>query len=516
MAIDPGIIEGVLSYDEGWRYMTNETYRAHMIAACQQQGINTLELQIGPTMFAKLLDSITTVEQSIQVFNAAGIKVWACWNGNDGWDVAVDGHTWHEFIDVVLKWNKDHPTAKFSALGFDLEPPAGSTLEQHSSFLEVVYAGMQTMRAYVVDGTETVASQGLPVVMFNDPRWGGTVCASAWANVCTQLDMVEMEHYRYGSVAQPTPGIDVSIAISADALAIALAAGCYFTVALSNNEIHEEDYADPYASRYDLGVDVYKTHRQVYLDYFASTGKCRGIVHYYDARSWAHYTLIDEITWPSGTFAAGASLPVSYKELRFPYGGMRKAFGVRLEVRDSTGAIAQISQCIASDHSERKTRQIALTLPAMAAGAASMRLSLWAVTFSSGGYDIPMYRNSLPVETLEAMTMEELAAAPYGGIRSTPVLLQDSGWVSGLTLEGAEIPIADVIVGLTPDTYSKSFYVFNTVTNAPISGAAITVGTLTATTDVQGLAVIAGLTSGLHAYTVVATGYTTASGEFTA
>ena len=162
-----------------------------------------MECQIDPTVYAKLSEEPAAVAASIQAFNAAGIQVWACWNGNNtGWDDDTDGHTWHEFFEAVLNWNKDHPTARFTALQFDLEPSRGSTTEQHKAFLEGVYATMQTMRGFTVDGTENIESQDLPVAMSRPAQVGEWPSAlTALSQVVSIVDVWQIDHYRWGDAS---------------------------------------------------------------------------------------------------------------------------------------------------------------------------------------------------------------------------------------------------------------------------------------------------------------------------
>jgi hypothetical protein len=444
---NPGYVNSLLTYGVAWRYLTNATDRAHLIKACQDFGINTVEVNFDATLYTKLSDEPSSVATGIAAFDAVGIQVWACWNSNStGWDDDTDGHTWHEFFEAVLNWNKDHPTAKFAGLQFDLEPSSGSTTEQHRVFLEGVYATMQTMRGFTVDDTETLESQELTVAMFCDPRWGGTVCASAWAQVVSQLDVVEIEHYRWGGSSY-AEGIDYSLAYTANALAVVINQGRYFTCTLSCDELPKTiEASDPYGSRFNLGREGYEQAMQDYADYYNAhyPDNFVGFTQYFDAGGFVYWFNIDSVTSsPSGTFAPGDTMTINYQTRRRTDRYSHRVFGIQMELKDSAGAVWKVNQIVDLVDGQTTSRTISLTVPAgVADGAATARLTMWAVGwYNESSYDILYYSNYSGYQSqLLAMTMDELAAATTGpngtltGKRSTFFMLQATDWQGGITL----------------------------------------------------------------------------------
>jgi hypothetical protein len=454
-AINPGTVNALMSYGVGWRYLTDATDRAHLIKACQDFGINTLAAQIDGSVFGWISSDPATVATGIQALNAAGIRVWASWNGGSGgWSGYVAGHTWHEFFDAVLKWNKDHPTAKFTGLEFDLEPGVGKTDQEHLAHLQSVYAGMQTMRAHVVDGTETIASQKLPVIMWGNPLWGGTVCASAWAQVVSQLDVVEMDCNRWAGEENEYPqGIDASVAYNAKALAIVLAQGRYFICGLSCAELPKNlEASNPYISRFNLGRAAYQQAMQDYANYYKGLYPQNfiGYTSYYDIGGFMYWFNIDSVTSsPSGTFASGDTMTINYQTRRRTDRYVHRIFGVKMELKDSAGTITKANRIIDCEDGSTTNRTLSLIVPSgLANGAASVRLTMWAVGWYDDSYYDILYYDDYAGHSGEllAMTMDQLAAATTGpngalqGKRSAFFILQDTGWRSGVTLATGTVP----------------------------------------------------------------------------
>ena len=447
VARNPGDVNSLLTYGEAWRYLTDATDRAHLIKACQDFGINTLEANADASVLGWISSDPATVATGIAAFNAAGIQVWACWNSNStGWDDVTNGHTWHEFVEAVLKYNKDHPTAKFTGLQFDLEPSGGSTTEQHRVFLTGVYATMQTMRGHTVDGTETIDSQQLTVAMFCDPRWGGTVCASAWAQVVSQLDVVEIEHYRWGGGGY-ADGIDYSLAYTANALAVVINQGRYFTCTLSCDELPKTiEASDPYGSRFNLGRQGYEQAMQDYANYYNAhyPNNFVGYTNYFDVGGFMYWFNIDSVTSsPTGTFAPGQTMTINYQTRRRTDRYSHRVFGIQMELKDAAGTVWKTNQIIDLIDGQTTSRTISLTVPqGVAAGAATARLTMWAVSwYDESYYDILYYSNYSGCQNqLLAMTMDQLAAATTGpngtltGKRSTFFILQATDWQGGITL----------------------------------------------------------------------------------
>ena len=362
------------------------------------------------------------------------------------WEDVVDGHTWHEFFDAVLKWNKDHPTARFTALAFDLEPPDGSTDEQHRGHLEAIYPTMQTMRAHTVDGTETIESQDLPVVILASPGGPTAPIAPVFSQVVSIVDVVQIDHYRWGGEGYATALTSVDLDAGVQAIVDSL--GRYFTVSMSCDELpkNAELGEDPYNSRFSFGKAQYRADQAEYADRFEAThpGTFRGFDTYFDISGFMYWYLISDVSsYPSGTKAPGDVLTISYATRRQTDRYTHRIFGVQMELKDSAGNITKTNQIIDCIDGETANRTIGVAIPADAVGgAAEVRLTLWAVGWYDDNYYDKLYYGDYAGHEGEllAMTMDGLAAATTGpngtlqGKRTSFFILQDMGWQGGMTL----------------------------------------------------------------------------------
>lgn len=539
------------SYGTAWRPLVSAADRAHYIAGMQARGLNVFSAQVDPTVYAKITQEPANVAAGIAAFNAAGIEVWASWHGGSaGWTGTINGQQMSTSMAAVVQYNKAHPTARFSGLEMDLEPPTGSSLEQHNTHLGIVYDSLVLLRAMVVDGTETVESQQLPITMWCDPRWGNVVCAENWAKVVSQCDCIAYDNYRWGDVEgdRKIDGIMISINNNSAARAIAVAQGRYIICGLNSGEDYQSvEQADPQRSRYWLGIAAYEQAMMDYAAYYLATygDLFCGHTHYWDVGGWLDFMNIDAVTWPVGSIYAGDTLTVPYTTRRRAdrysagYVALYRTFGVKLELTDALGSVWEVSGIIACLDGQSTNRTISMTIPPeVADGPATVRLTLWAIGWpvgavvpgesaSSTWVDVLYYLTYAgQTAALLAMDMTELAAAGAAGARTTPVVLQDSGQITGLTIGGGEGDTTPPVISVVASTPGETSATVTFSTNEP--------ATTTIEYDTSGTyglqyanfalvtshsAVLSGLTPGmLYHYRIVtedAAGNLSVSGDYT-
>lgn len=487
-ARDPGIINSTPNYGEAWRYLTQSVHRDHFIKAMVDFGLTDYMAQVDATVFAKFTDEPASMAASIQAFNAAGIKVWASWNGIAGFDTVVGGHTMRQFAEAVLEWNISHPAAKFFGMEFDLEPADGSTNAQHATHCANCATTLGTLRSYVSTSGGTVANQALPLALFAQPRWGVAEIIESFSLLVDQVDLVEMDHYQ----TDTTGTIQTSCNSAIAALARTTQRGRYFMVYIS---VTENGASFEGGTRYGLGRTAYEQAMAAYDAYYASNSFYRGLGHYFADNAWNHFEIIerDSIVAPSGVVAAGNTVTFSYAEQHMLRGNPLRTFGVMMEVRDSTGVITYLSRLIDSSGTVKTPRTISLVLPSgLANGAAYSRLTLWSVSYPNGNNDWLLYTDYLGYESqLLSLSMEGLmaaTAAPATGTtphrRATPLLLQDSGWIPGLNISAGGTETApSVTTGSVLDA---------TTTSLTVGGS---LGSLGTSPSVQVWAVLGGVAS---------------------
>jgi hypothetical protein len=141
------------------------------------------------------LDYIQNSPAKIRAFiedaNASGVRVYALLaRMNYGVEAALQLKA-----EATLKYSHDNPDCKFEGIHFDLEPPGGSSLTQHAAYLAECTTFFQHIKTWSYDG-ETIASQGVALGMFVDPRWSRTQCAAAYSSLLRELDYVDIAAYR--------------------------------------------------------------------------------------------------------------------------------------------------------------------------------------------------------------------------------------------------------------------------------------------------------------------------------
>ena len=460
-ARDPGTLETLFEYGTAWRWLSNDSgsasARAQIIAACQDSGINTILVAMDQSLWSWMTDNPATVAANMKIFADSGINLYASWNNSQdyisaGWDDMVDGHSMHQFIDLILGWNYNHPDPdqKWKGIHFDLEPldtaHGGGTDAVNEAHLELVATTFTAMRVHTVDG-ETIDDQGLPVMMFADARYGTTLCAPAWGRVLNLIDVAQIEHYRWGGEGYDD-GIAFPVAYAANVLANTVEMNRYFTVCVSCDELPKNyELADPYYSCFQKGREFYNAQKAALAAYYSEAYPAyyRGQDNYHwSGGLYAYYAITRVTSYPTGTKSPPDTLTISYSTFRLNERYDNRVFGVQMEFRDSAGTITETNQIIDIQQGYSPTnRTISVTIPADAAnGAASVRLTLWAVSWTDENYYDKLWYGDYSGHQSEllAMTMDQLAATTTGpkgtlqGKRSTFFILQDFGWQSGITL----------------------------------------------------------------------------------
>lgn len=463
----------VYSYSAAWRWLTQPAYTAKFIAACKRYGITKAILQADATVMAKFTEEPDNIATAIASMKGAGIDVYAAWNcqGTPGWDTLQDKYTLHQMIDFVFQHNVMYPDARFAGLEFDWEPASDSSMDQHANHLEACITTIQTLRAYSLAfaGTvQSVGSQGLPIWMFCDPRWGRDQCADPWGRLCELLDVIELECYRYGGSWDGTDypeGIDISVAYNGAALNLILLANKKFITIISVVESSKySDEVDRYATRYGLGVDGCTKAIEALRDHYETLypNNYLGGGYYYDIDSFLHFSLIQSITAPTGNVVAGSRISIPYVTWRDEESYQHKIMGIMAELVDADGAVTYESDLIDPEEKQTTERTIEVTIPFDAApGPAAVRLSAWAVEYitpyaadTDPYWPMLYYRDfsgyidqllALSIDELYAMKPEDAPKGTLNGRRPEPIMLQYSEWQTGLTIEKAEENILKVI-----------------------------------------------------------------------
>ena len=138
-------------------------------------------------------------------------------------------------------------------------------------------------------------------------------------------------------------------------------------------------------------------------------------------------------------------MTINYQTRRRTDRYSNRVFGIQMELKDSAGTVWKTNQIIDLIDGQTTSRTISLTVPqGVAAGAATARLTMWAVSwYDESYYDILYYTDYSGhhnPEEVTNLTMDQLAAATTGpngtltGKRSTFFILQATDWQGGITL----------------------------------------------------------------------------------
>jgi hypothetical protein len=494
---DPGVHSSiwVCETDASGLMTSSLGMRAPFIAACQNLGINRVILD--GVMLSPSWDPVQGLA-AIQAFNAAGIQVWG--------GRRLADHTYQALFDAVLAWNKANPTAKFTALAYNLD--FTGTDAATKTFLEEQYASLVTARSRVVGGTETLNSQSLPLVLVGvSQSWSGAVMARAFAQVVSQADVVQMKHFDYGTGGSHV--ISYSVGLNAGVQTICDAMAKYFTVSMSCEELSlATEGTAPYSSRFDLGKAVYQTDQILYSTYFVTTvphALFRGFDTYLDVDFMLWYLIQGSPTYPSGIKAPQDSVAVGFTTRRQQRRYTHKVIAAKVSFRDSVQTVTENSALYDLQEGITNVRSLGVTIPSGAVnGAADFRLQLYLVGYQNAAYYDQLYYDDANgyEATLLAMSMPQLAAAatnPKGTAwewrRADPVLLWDSGWQIGVVVVEGFVPApAPTLASILPVSSERSDTVpvevvitgqYLTGATVVSFGAGITVGSFTVDSDTQ-------------------------------
>ncbi|MBN2098736.1 MAG: hypothetical protein JW753_03975 [Dehalococcoidia bacterium] len=435
-----GEMKALYVWSWSWQLFDKVAEGQYFLDICSEEGINTAFVAAGDSDVQDLIqNSPAKIRRFIQDANASGVRVYALLARMDyGVEAALQPS-----VEAILKYNHDNPDCKFEGIHFDLEPPGGSSLSQHAAYLAECTTFFQHLKTWSYDG-ENVASQDVALGMFVDPRWSSSACAANYSSLVRGLDYMDIAAYR----APPETGI-ASVQGCVD---LTVAEGKPFDIALETAEFpYNSDGATTYYEEGRAGLEncmsvmreYYKTN---YADY------CLGFaIHHYENSIQALH-IIKLVQWPSGTYGVGSSVSATVTLHPSDYYYWR-AYGVKLEVRDSAGTIWVISRIICMHYSSN-TREVTLTwtVPSAAAkGSCDVRVSLWDVDLHDEGHYSKLWYSDFSSTyygdsagqkaALEAYSMESLAALTYRpadpaqaltGKRDPFIELQSSGWSEDL------------------------------------------------------------------------------------
>jgi hypothetical protein len=264
-AVVPGSINPVYVWGEMYGIIDNTSKRSSFFSVCASQGINAVWMPIDLDSLRWFDDSTGyPVEEYVSFMSQAqdrGIAVHALLYSAGG-DVLLNPGNHRDYILGVLKYNQEHPDAKFAGVHFDIENCATGWADDY--FMQAYISYIEDLKGWTYNG-DTVESQGLMLSAYCDqlPEW-----SSKWYQWVREFDLIEIQAYcdTYDTILTQEHG----------RAAILNDAGIPFILLSELSPVSDQ------STFWDEGLDYYYSVRAELQQHYAQYGEFRGFgLHYY-------------------------------------------------------------------------------------------------------------------------------------------------------------------------------------------------------------------------------------------
>lgn len=461
----PEQYRALIAYDVSLYWLTDFSDDGQKaINAAKDAEVDTLIVLLNSLTADQLITYSGNVTNFVSECQAENISVWMGWNwpqvGYTPGDLVFEDD-YQIYLDAVIDYNAANPAYMIEGLQFDLEISSHTT-DQEVDFLEDMATFFTAAYAYN-SGSDNISSENMTTCLFTDPNWGRTPQATPFADVVEQVDIIDVEHYWWDYPGSEYPdGIEWAVENDRNVVDIVCSKGKLFSATVNCEEIAQT--ADWGYTRMQFGkdngehsifdaIDDLTTYYQV-----ARRANFKGTTIYYSSESVAWWTIGSGATFPSGSYELGdnvdISIPIWWKLERH-----QRPMGIKFEVKDSNGTITDNSaiNCLSDGQSINQALKVYIPGDAYP-GAATTRVTVWCVSYTnSEDYDRIYYGSELSAlgesarhAYLEALDMDTIVSEGFEGYRDPPILMYDSGWQSGVTING-EVP-APTVTTVAPNS----------------------------------------------------------------
>ena len=189
-------VSALYVWSANYRIVRDTSERASFFTCCQKNKINTVWIALDADSL-RWFDSgagypVEEYTSFIQQANDRGIAIHGMLSSAGG--TVLNSRASHkEYVLAVLRYNQQHPDAKFAGMHFDIENV--DTGWSVSTFLDAYTSYIRDLKTWQYNG-QTVKSQGLVMSLYCDqvPEAGGS-SLSQWLNWVGEFDLVEIQAY---------------------------------------------------------------------------------------------------------------------------------------------------------------------------------------------------------------------------------------------------------------------------------------------------------------------------------
>ena len=197
-----GDVRALYVWDAYYGILTDGSEQDRFFRACANAGVNTVWMLTGNEK--NNLDSLrffadggSLYERFIERANGLGIQVHALFGSAKGRDVLDDPETstYKTYVMAILKYNYDHPGARFAGLHFDVENIGSGSYNSDDVFYQKYLEFVRDhLKKWNYQG-QTVQSQGMMLSLYQDVWPGKHVSVGAWTALVKQFDLVCLQAY---------------------------------------------------------------------------------------------------------------------------------------------------------------------------------------------------------------------------------------------------------------------------------------------------------------------------------